>query len=191
MNGSNEFILLNFINAEVVVQYQIYFKVFSVFLIAFSTLTVPLWSAIGQAKALKNSQRILNVDKTMRYILISTMFLLPLMCFVLPYIFELWLGKDVMKHDNNTSLIFSVYVFVMMGINYSACVANGFNKLSIQLKYLSLAVVLKFFIIYFFPNLLTDWTDVVILTILSLLPAFIFQFVFSQKVLNSGLRSLN
>lgn len=191
VNGSNEFIILKFNDADDVVQYQIYFKVFSVFLIAFSTLTVPLWSAIGQAKALKNSQRILKIDKIMRYILISSMFLMPLMCFILPYIFEFWLGKGVLKHDNNTSLIFSLYVFVMMGINYSACVANGFNKLSIQLKFLSLAVVLKFFIIYFFPNLLTAWTDVVILTILSLLPAFIFQFVFSQKVLNSGLRNLN
>jgi O-antigen/teichoic acid export membrane protein len=191
VNGSNEFIILKFNNAEDVVQYQIYFKVFSVFLIAFSTLTVPLWSAIGQAKALRNPQRILNIDKMMRYILISSMFLMPLMCFILPYTFELWLGEGVIKHDNNTSLIFSLYVFVMMGINYSACVANGFNKLSIQLKCLSLAVVLKFLIIYFFPNLLTEWTDVVIITILSLLPAFIFQFVFSQKVLNSGLRNLN
>jgi O-antigen/teichoic acid export membrane protein len=191
VNGSNEFIILKFNNAEDVVQYQIYFKVFSIFLIAFSTLTVPLWSAIGQAKALKNPNRILKIDTMMRYILISSMFLMPLMCFILPYVFELWLGEGVIKHDNNTSLIFSLYVFVMMGINYSACIANGFNKLSIQLKCLSLAVVLKFFIIYLFPNLLTEWTDVVIITILSLLPAFIVQFVFSQKVLNSGLLNLN
>ena len=191
VNGSNELIILKFNNAEDVVQYQIYFKVFSVFLIAFSTLTVPLWSAIGQAKALNNTKRILKIDKMMRYILISSMFCMPLLCFILPYIFDLWLGEGVIKHDNNTSLIFSFYVFVMMGINYSACVANGFNKLSIQLRCLSLAVVFKFVLIYFFPDLLTDWTDVVVITILSLLPAFILQFVFSQKILNLELRNSN
>jgi len=191
VNGSNEFIILKFNNAEDVVQYQIYFKVFSVFLIAFSTLTVPLWSAIGQAKALNNTKRILKIDKMMRYILISSLFCMPLLCFVLPYVFELWLGEGVIKHDNNTSLIFSFYVFVMMGINYSACVANGLNKLAIQLKCLSLAVVLKFVLIYFFPHLLTEWTDVIMITILALLPAFIFQFVFSQKILNLELRNLN
>lgn len=185
LNGSNEFLILNINAAEDVVQYQIYFRVFSIFLIVFSTITVPLWSAIGQAKAQENMSRILKIDMVMRYILLAALFGMLLLCFILPYIFNFWLGEGVIKHDFYISLIFLLYVFVMMGINYSACVANGYNKLNVQLKYLNIAVIIKASMLYLFYDFITQWTDVVVITIISLLPALIFQYIFSRKILIS------
>ena len=187
LNGSNEFLILNINAPEDVVQYQIYFRVFSIFLIVFSTITVPLWSAIGQAKAQKNINRILKIDRAMRYILLAALFGMLLLSFILPYIFNFWLGEGVIKHEFYISLIFLLYVFVMMGINYSACVANGYNKLNVQLKYLNIAVIIKFSTIYLFYDFITQWTDIVVITIISLLPALIFQYIFSRKILMAEL----
>lgn len=188
INGSNEFIILNFNGAEDVVQYQIYFKVFSVFLIAFSTLTIPLWGAIGQAKVLGNNERILKIDKIMRLVLLLCIFGMISFCFILAYIFDAWLGEGVIEHSFRTSFIFSIYIFVMMGINYSACVANGFNRLSIQLRCLNIAVILKFAALYIFFNIIEHWTDIIIITILALLPALFIQYVFAQRILSSEVR---
>lgn len=183
LNGSNEFLILNISAPEDVVQYQIYFRVFSIFLIVFSTITVPLWSAIGEAKAQKNINRILKIDRVMRYILLAALFGMLVLSLILPYIFNFWLGEGVIKHDFYISLTFLLYIFVMMGINYSACVANGYNKLNVQLKYLNIAVIIKFSTLYLFYDFITQWTDVVVITIISLLPALIFQYIFSRKIL--------
>ena len=186
LNGSNEFLILSINNAENVVHYQVYFKVFSVFLIAFSTLTIPLWSAIGQAKALKNNERILKINKYMKLILLVSVLGMVTLCFLLPYIFNLWLGEKSVPHNYQTSVIFSVYIFVMMGINYSACIANGFNKIGVQVKCMNLAVILKFSILYIFLNYVNKWSDIIVITILALLPALVIQYVFSQRILMSN-----
>lgn len=186
INGSNEFLIIKYNSPEDVVLYQVYFRVFSVFLIIFSTITVPLWSAVGQAIAVNNFRRILQVDKVLKYCMLIALVGIFILCIILQSLFDLWLGNGTVKVELGVSILFSIYIFVMMGINYSACIANGFNQLGAQLKFLSLAVVIKFFVLYFYSTNFVHWSYIVLLTIISLLPALFFQAYHSYKLVNSS-----
>ena len=191
INGSNEFLIIKYNSPEDVVLYQVYFRVFSVFLIMFSTITVPLWSAVGQAVANNNSKRIHRIDMVMKYCLLIAFVGMVFLCSILQPLFDLWLGHGTVKAEISTSVLFSIYILVIMGINYSACIANGFNQLGAQLKFLSLAVVIKFFGLYFYSSNFVHWSYIVLLTIVSLLPALVFQVYHSYKLINSSTIMMN
>jgi len=183
INGSNEFLVLKFHSPENVVLYQVYFKVFSVFLVVFSAVTVPLWSAISQANASNDYKRISDLDRFMKLLMFMVLIGMIVLCIILQPLFNLWLGNDVISSDLSTSMLFSGYMIVMIGINYSACISNGYNQLQKQLKFLSFAVLIKFSGLYFYSSYAQGWTDIVLLTIISLVPAFCFQIYDANKLM--------
>lgn len=51
--GTNEILITRFVGNEFNVEYQIYYKIFSMVAIVFSMISVPLWSVVTKAKAEK------------------------------------------------------------------------------------------------------------------------------------------
>ena len=185
VNGTNEFIILKYYEANDVVQYQLYFRVYSLFLIAISTVTIPLWSAISEAKAEGKFERIVKINKFMKLTILVVFIVMCLISTYLNSIFLFWLGPDVAQTSLYMGLLFAGYTLVMIGLVYAACIANAFDELNGQLIFLSLAIVIKFTILVFYDLTNTAWSHVVLITVISLAPALIYMLYDSGRLLST------
>ena len=175
INSTNEFIIAKFYSPKDVVSYQAYFKIFSVYLLFFSLLTIPIWSAITKAY---EENKILWIRKIYNYLnIIGFLFIIPISTtiFFFKDIIDIWIGTKVVEIELSTTILFGVYYMVMIFIYAANCVANGISKLKPQLVVNVTAAVLKIPLVIMLSKYYYHWDIVIIVNILIMLPALIVQ----------------
>ncbi|MGN7763266.1 hypothetical protein [Paenibacillus sp. 22594] len=181
ITGTNSILVTNYIGPKSVVDYQIYYRLFSIPGMLFTLALTPLWSAITKACEEKNISWINKYFKLMHQLVL---FVILIEFLVIPFLQPLvnfWLGESTVMIDYTKSIIFATFGSVFVYQSVLSTFACGIGEIKLQLVCYSLGVLFKFIFIYIGVSLYNDWIVVVLSDILILLPYCIFQFIALKK----------
>ncbi|MEM7610298.1 MAG: hypothetical protein AAF270_01385 [Pseudomonadota bacterium] len=173
INGTNEIAILTFHQASDVVDYQVHYRAFSLFIVAASTLTLPLWSAIAQAQAEGQAVRVQSIVRFLRLSLVFTACGLAILTALFPWLLSLWIGGDVVQTNSLTSTLFAIYTFCVVMIMSEVCVANGFGRLRLQVISFTAAVLMKILLLFAYRIWVPSWDGLLLINIIVLVPVAI------------------
>jgi O-antigen/teichoic acid export membrane protein len=175
INSTNEFIISKFYSPQDVVTYQIYFRIFSVYLILFSLLTIPIWSAITKAYEEGRIQWIKKIYNYLNLVGILFLVLISVTIIFFPDITLFWLGSNTIEIETSTTILIGVYYSIMIFIYAANCIANGLSKLKPQLIINVLAAIIKIPLIIILSKYYNHWNLIIIVNIIIMFPALIIQ----------------
>lgn len=185
---SNEWFISVFYNPANCVDYQIYFRFFSLMGTLIMLALTPLWSAITKAYAEKRYIWVYNLNKYLSLIALGAIVIQCLVLLILQPLVDLWLGEKSIQINYLTASFFLMYSVEMIWISVQSTIVAGLGKLNLQVILYSVAVLLKVLIIVlssrFFPD---SWQIVVLATGIGLLPYCIVQPFFVSKLLKRNL----
>lgn len=185
--STNEILISWFFSPENVVEYQIYNKWFYLFVVLFSLLTQPIWSAFSKAIVEKRFLWILKVNKLFNLLAIFGIVASVVLGIFFQDLIDMWLGENYINVDFYTVLYFTSLSGLMMIINASTSVANAFNKLKCQLICLTTGIFLKIILSIMLSSFIEDWSVIVAATAISLLPLAIIQPIISRRLINNAI----
>lgn len=174
INSTNEWLITFLYNAEYVVEYQIYYRIFNLILVLYSLITQPIWSSITIEYERNNFKWI---KKAYKYLIISVLisaFVIIGVIFQFSNIVQIWLGTNS-GTNVEMALTFGLFTLEMIWINCSTCVANGISQLKCQLVCFLLAAILKFPLSFWAVSLNAGWISIVVINVLVLIPMAILQ----------------
>jgi len=183
ITNTNEFFITWLINSESVVEYQIYYKLFTLVGTLMAIALTPIWSAVTKAKVEENYKWIRKLNKILMCVgglgVICSFLLIPF----LQLIIDLWLGDNTIKVNYVYSIVFAISggVFVWNRIISTMC--NGFGELKIQVIFLTLGALLNFPLAFIFANIFETYIAIVMANILSMLPYCIIQPIWMSRLL--------
>lgn len=160
--STNEFLITKTGGSEYVVDYQVYYKLFSLGSTIFALAITPLWSVVTKAKAEKNYAWINKTYK--KFMIFAGIFCIGeiLLIFFIEPIATIWLGKTNMpeiKLWNN--IIFAMLGCMMIINSVQSSIANGLGELKIQLACFSLGAILRVPLAYVLVDFMETWIGVV------------------------------
>ncbi len=183
--STNEFLITKTSGNSYVVEYQAYYKLFSLGSTIFALALTPIWSAITKAKSESNSRWIKVTYK--RFMLLAVVFsigeflIIPLMR---PLI-NIWLGADALPNISAlTGALFAVLACLMIFNSVLSSVANGLGALKIQAVCFFIGAIAKIPLSYLLVEMMGSWNGVVMANIACVGLYCIIQPIFMKKTLN-------
>lgn len=184
---TNEFLITRFVSPEMVVEYSIYIKLFSLVGTLFILALTPIWSAVTKAASEENFlwiEKLYSNLKKIAYIAILFQFLM------IPFLqlaIDFWLGSNSLNVNYLYSFIFAIHGSVMIWSGVMSSIANGFGQLKIQGICFTLAVILKIPLAWYLVIILNSWIGVVLASVIAMSiycviqPIWLNKFIYSQK----------
>ena len=161
--STNEFLITKTSGNADVVDYQAYYKLFSLASTVFALALTPLWSVITKAKAENNIGWIKSTYK--KFMLLGGVFCLGefALVVIMKPLMKIWLGVDSMPDISILSGIMCALLGCAMIMNgVLSNIANGTGELKAQAICFGIGAVLKVPLSYFLVNLLGSWDGVVL-----------------------------
>lgn len=183
--STNEFLITKTSGNSYVVEYQAYYKLFSLGSTVFALALTPIWSAITKAKAENNYFWIKVTYK--RFMILAAIFsigeflIVPLM----KPLINVWLGVDTLPNSSVfTGILFAVLACLMMINSVLSSITNGLGALKIQAICFLIGAIAKVPLAYLFVNIMGSWNGVVVSNIVCVGLYCIIQPLFIQKTIN-------
>lgn len=184
--STNEFLITQTVGNSYVVEYQAYYKIFSLGSTVFALALTPIWSVITKAKVENNYFWIGSTYK--RFMLLAVVFslgeflIIPLM----RPIIKIWLGANALSNVSILSgFLFAILGSLMIFNSVLSSIANGLGALKIQTVCFSLGAIAKIPLSYFFVSLMNSWNGVIVANIVCIGLYCIIQPVFIKQQLSN------
>lgn len=179
--STNELFINTLYLPDNVVEYNIYYKVFTVVGSVFMLALTPLWSKITQDIARKRFH-ILKKTNNLLYAVSALAFaaqfaMLP----VLQWFLNFWLGENTITVDYSTAAIFAFFGGVFIFNNALNTIANGMGDLKTQVIIYGVAAALKVPAIILLKNLFNSWNVIVLYNAIALALFSMIQFIYTQS----------
>lgn len=182
----NELLITRLINPREVINYQIYYKIFSLIFVIFSLILSPIWSAVTREYAKNNIKWIKIIYKKLKL----SLFLVLVSYILLGYFFEniskMWLKNNSIQVNNIYIFIFIIFGIIFTWANILSTIANGIGELKIQFLCMGLGAILNIVLSIIFNEIYSGWIIVVIANTISFLPYCIFQTISLNKFLKKN-----
>lgn len=168
--GTNEYLITTTTSNSDVIDYQAYYKLFSLGGTMFALALTPIWSVITKAKAENN---VIWIKHTYyKFAVIAAIFILGefVLIFITKPIMHIWLGAHTISNiDMTTCLIFALFGSVMIVVSLLSSIANGLGKLKTQSVCYGFGAMIKIPLSIILVNLMNSWQGVIIANIVCLL----------------------
>ena len=165
--STNEFLITKTSGNADVVDYQAYYKLFSLASTIFALALTPLWSVITKAKAENNVGWIKSTYK--KFMILGGIFCLGecgLVVLMEP-LMKIWLGADSLPEISYFSGIMCALLGCAMIMNgVFSNIANGTGELKVQAICFGVGAVLKVPLSYILVSILGSWNGVVLANII-------------------------
>lgn len=165
--STNEFLITKTSGNADVVDYQAYYKLFSLASTVFALALTPLWSVITKAKAENNIGWIKSTYKN--FMLLGGVFCIGefgLVVLMEP-LMKIWLGADSLPEISYFSGIMCALLGCAMIMNgVFSNIANGTGELKVQAVCFGIGAVLKIPLSYILVSLSGSWNGVVLANII-------------------------
>ena len=165
--STNEFLITKTSGNADVVDYQAYYKLFSLASTVFALALTPLWSVITKAKAENNIGWIKSTYK--KFMLLGGVFCIGefgLVVLMEP-LMKIWLGADSLPEISYLSGIMCALLGCAMIMNgVFSNIANGTGELKVQAVCFGIGAVLKIPLSYILVSLSGSWNGVVLANII-------------------------
>lgn len=172
---TNEWFITKFFSPKYTVDYQIYFRLFALVGSLIMLAMSPLWSAITKAYTQKKYRWIIKLQRTLNYIALACIILECLFIILLQPIINLWLGDRAIEVNYLTAIYFLLYGVIMIWIAIQSTIVAGLGMLRTQLNFYLFAAVFKVVTIIIVAHFTKDWSIVILITAIGLLPYCIYQ----------------
>lgn len=187
INNTSVFLITWLLGSLYVVEYNIYFKVFSLVSTGYSLITVPIWSAITKAKS---ENDFLWIKKTLRTLQIFALIFSIGQLIMFPFMqkmFDIWLDNNSIIINYKLMIIFAVEqcLIIWSGINASIC--NGLNEMKMQFVLMTIGALLIFPLAIILSHLFDSYLGVVLAHCISLLPYCIGQAIWLERYVRTGI----
>ena len=138
---TSNLLISKFFDPSMVTPYGITYRYFSVFLVAFTVICMPLWNATTDAYERGDIQWIRDATRKLRLLIIIMIACMLIMVVLSPWVYSIWIGNSV-TIDIRMSIVMAIYIFIQVyGMRYS-CFINGIGKLRLQLIFTTVAAVI-------------------------------------------------
>lgn len=181
VDNTNNYLITLFVGNAAVVEFQIYYKIFSLPTTVVMLLTTSLWSTITKAKAEGDWKWIASSYK--KFIKISLVFTLMefLMIIPLQLIFNIWLGDKTITVNYGIACIFAVTGSIMSLRTILANYSNGLYEIRIQGIYMTFGAIINIPLAYILSCLFDSYISIVIANIISMLPYCMAQMIWCKR----------
>lgn len=178
---TNLLLITIFIGPESVVDYQIYYKLFTVVGILFNLALTPLWSSITKAIEEKDVPWITKYFKLLNWLVlivaICQLIFVPLLQFVLDF----WLGSNSISVNYFSATLFAVYGGVFIFQTVLSTFACGLGRMRLQAFCYTVGVIIKLIFVYYGTAFYSNWDIIVMSDILILTPYCIAQWIVLKR----------
>ncbi len=181
ISKSNEFLVLKLSTAEAVVEYQIYYKLFSLVSTFAVVAMTPMWSAVTKATAENNYAWIRKTYNALLLVSALGAFLETLIILPLQWLVQVWLQEDAIIVNWQIALLFAVNNAILIFHAANMNIANGMVNLKVQLYFYPLAAVLNIAGAVLLVGITRHWIGVVISNIVVLIPFELMQFIDNKR----------
>lgn len=163
LTGFNAYLITYFLSSAIVVEYQIYYKIFMLTGTIFTLVLVPFWSATTKAMVEKRFSWIKN---SLKYMLFFTLLFLISQAIIVvsnQFIFDIWLRDEAPIVNYNYSIIFALFGAAFFLQNVVSTFAMGMNKTRLQAIVYMVSFAIKILILIFFLEKVNSWILVVLI----------------------------
>lgn len=166
---TNEYLISTTTSNSDVIEYQAYYKLFSLGSTIFALTLTPIWSVITKAKAENN---IIWIKKTYnRFFLLAGVFCIAEFILIVftQFIMDFWLGKECLGAINYSScIVFAIFGTSMIVCSLLSSIANGLSKLKVQSVCYGVGALIKIPFSIYLVDYFDSWLGVMVANILCL-----------------------
>ena len=190
INNTNEFLITWFVGGNQVVEYQIYFKLFTLGGTIVSLALTPIWSAVTKAKVESNFIWINKLNNLLMLLGGIAVIFEFLIIIVLQLIINIWLGEDAIQVNYIYAIIFAISGSLFVWNKIISSMSNGFGELKIQTIFLTLGAFMNIPLAYIGSKMFDSYISIVLANIISLLPYCIVQPLWMKKYLKNKISKM-
>jgi O-antigen/teichoic acid export membrane protein len=163
------------------VDYQIYYRLFSLAGMLFTLALTPMWSAITKAFEEKDSAWINKYFKLLNQLVLIVFFCEFLIIPLLQIIVNIWLGQNTIDINYFYAIIFALFGGIFVYHSVLSTFACGIGRMRLQAIFYTIGIVVKVIFVYSGTNLYNDWIIIVISDIVILAPYCLAQHIALKK----------
>lgn len=182
LDTTNNYLITTLVGNLAVVEYQIYYRVFSVSGSMVALLSASIWSTVTKAKAEKNILWLKNAYN--RFMILGGVLSLInfLIIAVLQIIFDVWLGTRTIAVNYAIATLFAISGSLLIMRTILATFSNGLCEVRVQVIYLTLGAAINIPLAHFFVQITHSYSAIIIANILSMIPYCIAQPIAFKKI---------
>lgn len=126
-----------------IVDYQYYFRPFSLFSVGLSIISLPFWSAIRLSQLKRNTKRTKQLFLTI--ILLNAPIAVSLLtsAYFFQVFLDLWLGKEVHTASSSMLIVFCTSTLLVCIMHSTSSILSGFDLIGFQAKALAFGLLIK------------------------------------------------
>ncbi len=181
LTNTNEIIITSFFSASDVVEYSIYYRLFTVVGSLFMLALTPLWSKVTKDLAQKKFEKIRKTNRVLYVLSALAMLGEFLMVFFCQFLINIWLRDEAISIFYPTAFIFAFYGGMYIFNVVLTTVANGMADLRTQIVFYGIFTLLKIPVIYFLSAAFNNWNVVVLYNGVSFFVFCIFQLLWIER----------
>lgn len=184
ITATNEFLITWLSSPEMVVEYQIYNRLFTLVGTIFTLALAPVWSAVTKALAEKKYNWIKKLYK-----ILKIMAILAVICElgIIPFLqlgIDLWLGDKSIQVNYLYAIVFAIFGSILIWNGVVSSIANGCGELKTQSILFTIGALFKIPIAWIFVEFLHSWIGVIISNIISMSMYCVIQPIRLNKLLS-------
>lgn len=168
LTTTNEFLIIRLVGSEMVVEYQIYNKLFSLIGSFFTLALTPMWSAVTKAIV---EEDYLWIKKLFRYLKLLSLVAVVCQFLMIPFLqigINLWLGDEAIQVNYLYATVFAILgsIFIWNGVISS--IANGIGKLKVQTICFTVGAIIKIPLAMLLVNVMNSWIGIIVPNIITM-----------------------
>lgn len=168
ITATNEFLITWFTTPEMVVEYQIYNKLFTLIGTVFTLALTPIWSAVTKAFSEQNYAWIKKLFKTLKLMaLVSIIFEFGMIPFLQLGI-NLWLGDNAIQVNYFYAIVFAMFGSIIIWNGVISSIANGCGELRTQSIFFTLGALIKIPIAWVLVGVFQSWIGVIVANMIAM-----------------------
>lgn len=184
ITATNEFLITWFTAPEMVVEYQIYNKLFTLIGTIFALALTPIWSAVTKALSEQNFTWIKHLYKTLKLMaIIAVIFEVGMIPF-LQFGINLWLGDNAIQVNYLYAIVFAIFGSIMIWNGVISSIANGCGELKTQSIFFTIGALIKIPIAWILVGIFNSWIGIILANIIAMSLYSIIQPIWLNKFLN-------
>lgn len=168
LTTTNEFLITWLVGSSMVVEYQIYNKLFTLIGTFFALALTPIWSSVTKAIVEEDYKWIHKLFKKLKRFALYAVFLEFAMIPFLQLGINIWLRESAIQVNYIYALIFAISgsIFIWNGVISS--IANGFGRVGTQLICFTIGVLIKIPLSIILVKSLDSWIGIIIANIIAM-----------------------
>ena len=185
--NTNEYLITWFVGPKYVVDYQIYYKLFSLIGTLFTLLLTPIWSMVTKAIVNKDYKWVNALYNRLKKLCLLAVTCELLLIPFLQILINIWLKDRAISVNYFYAILFAISGSLIIWNGVISTIVNGMGKLKVQFITLTSGVVLNIPLAYIFCNIFNGWIGVVLANIISFTPYCIIQPIYIKKMIKESI----